>query len=108
MFQTDLPLATLGDDPAATPGRRAIENLVASVDRCLQSGLAPPYEDPFRLAALVWTAEHGIVLARVARPTFPWPSLNPFVDEMVNRIMAFPAAAPSRRGGPPRQAQPRP
>jgi AcrR family transcriptional regulator len=90
MFQAALPLATVGDDPAATPGRRSFENLVASVDRCLQAGLASPHEDAFRLASLIWTAEHGIVLARIARPTFPWPPLKTFVDEMVDRIMAFP------------------
>jgi AcrR family transcriptional regulator len=89
MFQADLPSATIGDDPSATPGRRAFDRLVESVDRCLLAGLAPPYGEPFRLAALIWAAEHGIVLGRIARPTFPWPPLDPFVDEMVDRIMAF-------------------
>ena len=89
MFQADLPLATIGADPTQTPGRRAFQNLVAAVDRCLQASLARDDEDPFRLASLIWTAEHGIVLARIARPTFPWPPLDPFVDEMVDRIMAF-------------------
>jgi AcrR family transcriptional regulator len=89
MFQADLPLATIGDDPSQTPGQRAFQNLVAAVDRCLQAGLALPDEDPFRLATLIWTAEHGIVLARITRPNFPWPPLDPFVDEMVDRIMAF-------------------
>ena len=89
MFQADLPLATIADDPTQTPGRRAFQNLVAAVDRCLQADPARPDQDPFRLASLIWTAEHGIVLARIARPTFPWPPLDPFVDEMVDRIMAF-------------------
>ena len=89
MFQADLPLATIADDPTQTPGRRAFQNLVAAVDRCLQAGPARLDEDPFRLASLIWTAEHGIVLARIARPTFPWPPLDPFVDEMVDRIMAL-------------------
>ena len=89
MFQADLPLATVGDDPGATPGLQAFEKLVAAVDQCLQEGLAPAYDDPFRLASLIWTAEHGIVLARITRPTFPWPPIDSFVDEMVDRIMAF-------------------
>ena len=89
MFQADLPLATIGADPTQTPGRRAFQNLVAAVDRCLQASLARGDEDPFRLASLIWTAEHGMVLARIARPTFPWPPLDPFVDEMVDRIMAL-------------------
>jgi AcrR family transcriptional regulator len=89
MFQADLPLTTVADDPAATPGRHSFENLLSAVERCLQAGLAPPHDDPFRLAALIWTAEHGIVLARISRPTFPWTPIDPFVDEMVNRMMAF-------------------
>jgi AcrR family transcriptional regulator len=89
MFQADLPSATIRDDPSATPGRRAFDRLVESVDRCLRARLAPLDGEPFRLAALIWAAEHGIVLARIARPTFPWPPLDPFVDEMVDRIMAF-------------------
>jgi AcrR family transcriptional regulator len=89
MFQADLPVATVGSDPAATPGRQALDKLVAAVDRCLQAGLAPAHNDPFRLASLLWTAEHGIVLARISRPTFPWGPLDSFVDEMVDRIMGF-------------------
>jgi hypothetical protein len=47
----------------------------------------PAYDDSFRLASLIWTAEYGIVLARITRPIFPWPPLEPFVDEMVDRMM---------------------
>jgi hypothetical protein len=57
MFQADLPLTTLAGGPAATPGRRSFENLVATVNRCRQSGLAPRHDDPFRLASLIWAAE---------------------------------------------------
>jgi AcrR family transcriptional regulator len=89
MFQADLPLATVEGDPAATPGRQALDKLVEAVDRCLQEGLAPAYDDPFRLASLIWTAEHGIVLARISRPTFPWTPIDSFVDEMVDRMMGF-------------------
>ncbi len=87
MFQANLPMTTIGDHPDATPGRQSFRNLVASVERCLDSGVAPPHEDPFRLASLIWTAEHGIVLARLSRPTFPWAPLDDLVDEMVDRIM---------------------
>ncbi len=89
MFQADLPLATIGDAPAATPGRRSFENLVSVVKRCLELGLAPPYADPFRLASLIWAGEHGLVLARIARPTFPWAPIEELIDEMVDRLMSF-------------------
>lgn len=88
MFQADLP-ALLLQDPAATPGRRSFENLVAAVARCLQSGAAPPHDDPFRLASLIWAAEHGIVTTRIARPTFPWPPLDTFIDEMISKMLVL-------------------
>ena len=88
MFQDDLPL-TVQTDPGATPGRRSFENLIAAVRRCLEAGLAPAHDDPFRLASLIWTAEHGLVLARISRPDFPWAPIEVLVDEMVTRMMAF-------------------
>ncbi len=53
------------------PGRLSFANLVAAVQKCVDAGAAPPHDDPFRMASLIWTAEHGIVLARIARPPFP-------------------------------------
>lgn len=88
MFQADLP-HSLASDPASTPGRRSFENLVAAVRRCLDAGLAPAHDDPFRLASLIWAAEHGLVMARISRPTFPWRPTDALVDEMVTRLMGF-------------------
>jgi hypothetical protein len=59
------------------------------VRRCLDAGLAPAHDDPFRLASLIWTAEHGLVLARISRPTFPWASIDALVDEMVTCMMGL-------------------
>jgi len=89
MFQDNLPAVLALDDPAATPGRQSFANLVAAVRRCLDSGAAPAHDDPFRLASLIWTAEHGIVLARISRPTFPWAPLDVLVDEMIDKMMAI-------------------
>ncbi len=88
VFQADLPL-TLRDAPDQTPGRRSFDNLVGAVRRCLDARLAPAHDDPFRLASLIWTAEHGLVLARISRPTFPWASIDALGDEMVTRMMRF-------------------
>lgn len=97
MFQTGLPLA-VWSDPARTPGRRSFENLVAAVRRCVDAGLAPAHQDPFRLASLIWTADHGLILARISRPTFPWAPIDDLVDEMVDRMMAF-GPRGSQQGG---------
>jgi len=88
MFRADLP-AVLAADPNNTPGRQSFANLVAAVQRCLESGAAPPHDDPFRLASLIWTAEHGIVLARISRPAFPWAPLEVLIDEMIDKMMGL-------------------
>ena len=87
MFQAGLP--QIWEDPAQTPGRKSFENLVGAVKRCIEAGLAPPHDDPFRLASIIWTADHGLILARITRPTFPWAPIDDLVDEMVDRMMAF-------------------
>lgn len=88
MFEAELPQAFAGD-PAATPGRRSFQNLVVAVRRCLDSGVAAAHDDPFRLASLVWSAEHGLVMARITRPTFPWAPLDALLDEMLTRLVAL-------------------
>jgi AcrR family transcriptional regulator len=90
MFRADIPQAAIVDEPTPTPGQRAFQNLVAAVQRCLETGDAHPPSDPFRLATFIWTAEHGLVSARISRPAFPWPPLDPFINELVDRIMGFP------------------
>jgi hypothetical protein len=70
-------------------------NLVAAVRHCLE-GLCEPHDHPFRLASLIWAAEHGLVLARISRPTFPWADIDVLLNEMVTRMMAF-KSAPSRQ-----------
>lgn len=87
MFQAGLP--PIWEGPAQTPGRKSFENLVGAVRRCIEAGLAPPHDDPFRLASIIWTADHGLILARITRPTFPWAPIDDLVDEMVDRMMAF-------------------
>lgn len=93
MFQEDLPL-TFANSPESTPGRRSFENLLSAVRRCLDAGVCPAHADPFRLASLIWAAEHGLVLARISRPTFPWADINSLVDEMVTRMMDLHTAPP--------------
>jgi len=95
MFQAGLPLGVWAD-PAATPGRRSFENLVSAVERCIDAGLASKHDDPFRLASLIWTGMHGIILARISRPTFPWAAIDDLVDEMVNRMAGLRDTASSQ------------
>jgi AcrR family transcriptional regulator len=68
---------------------RALRQLSTADERALTAGvdllgslaellaeLDPPPADP-RLAAVgVWTALHGVVSLRTAKPAYPWPSLD--------------------------------
>jgi hypothetical protein len=101
MFQEDLPL-TFASNPESTPGRRSFENLVSAVRRCLDAGVCPVHDDPFRLATLIWAAEHGLVLARISRPTFPWADIDGLVDEMVTRLMDLRGRSWTAGGATPR------
>jgi len=59
------------------------------VQACQDAGVATATGDPFRLASLVWAAEHGLVSLRLARPQFPWSDLDGLVDEAVTKIMGL-------------------
>jgi AcrR family transcriptional regulator len=90
MVQADLSLVR-ADGFDQLPGRRAFGALVRAIERCLDAGLAPRRDPPARLAALVWSAEHGLVSLRMARPRFPWPPLDDLVDEAVRRLVGLDA-----------------
>jgi AcrR family transcriptional regulator len=108
MFGLDLA-PSLAANPDATPGRRAFQVLVRAVQACQDAGAATATGDPFRLASLVWAAEHGLVSLRLARPHFPWSDLDGLVDEAVTKIMGLqpppadsePSPGPSHPPSPP-------
>jgi len=85
MFQVD-PIV---HDFARSPARAALDALVGAVARCLDAGVARPHDDPFRLATRVWVTMHGLALARIGRPWFPWPSLDAMVDEAVGHLVGL-------------------
>jgi AcrR family transcriptional regulator len=89
MFHLDLMPSLAAGDPEQTPGQRAFQKLLGSVEACLAAGAGRPHQDPDRLASLVWATEHGLVSARLARPRFHWGSLDGMVTEAVSRLMGF-------------------
>ena len=88
VFHRDLP-PSLAANPEDTPGRRAFQVLVRAVQACQTAGAATATGDPFRLASLVWAAEHGLVSLRLSLPQFPWSDLDGLVDEAVTKIMGL-------------------
>lgn len=95
MFMTDLG-STMSFGFEEAPGRVAFEALVRAIKACQEAGLAPADRDPFRLATLVWTAEHGLVSLRMTRRRFPWPPLDELVDDAVSALVHLPHST-SRR-----------
>jgi hypothetical protein len=91
---------SLAATPDDTPGRRAFQVLVRAVEACQTAGVATATGDPFRLASLVWAAEHGLVSLRLGRPQFPWADIDGLVDQAVTAIMGLPSP-PSRTAGQP-------
>jgi AcrR family transcriptional regulator len=46
--------------------------------------------DPAMLAVHLWTAMHGTVALRTARPNFPWPETAQEIDDLVTRVLRAP------------------
>jgi AcrR family transcriptional regulator len=88
MFNQAQP-PSLAANPEDTPGRRAFQVLVRAIEACQTAGVATATGDPFRLASLVWAAEHGLVSLRLSRPQFPWADIDGLVDEAITEIMGL-------------------
>ena len=61
--------------------RGAFGYLVESVGRCVQEGVYAG--DPVELALGLWAAAHGVAALLVAKPYFPWPDLDAFIDRTI-------------------------
>ena len=55
--------------------------LVQSVRECVDAGLLEG--DPVQLGLSLWAASHGVAALLVAKPYFPWPDLDTFIDRTV-------------------------
>lgn len=80
------------------PGADTFVLLVEGVGACMDAGVAPA-GDPQRVATAVWAALHGIVSLRQPVPTFPWPSVEELVEDVVVGLVGVPPTAGSRGDG---------
>ena len=55
--------------------------LVSTVQECLDVGVLEG--EPVELALGLWAAAHGVAALLVAKPYFPWPDLDAFVDRTI-------------------------
>jgi AcrR family transcriptional regulator len=70
-------------------GQGVLQALVESIERCQRRDLASGNPDARRVALLLWTALHGMVSLRLSRPRFPWPPMDPMVEETVRRLVGL-------------------
>ena len=69
------------------PGYEVFQQLIDEVAAC--QGLAPDGQEAFAAAAMIWQQLHGIVSLRISRPRFPWPELQPTVEDAITRILGL-------------------
>ena len=55
--------------------------LVETVQQCIDAGVLEG--EPVELALGLWAAAHGIAALLVAKPYFPWPDVDEFVDRTI-------------------------
>jgi AcrR family transcriptional regulator len=78
MMQAHEPAQESVDSVIATG---AFGYLVATVQECVDTGVLEG--EPVELALGLWAAAHGVAALLVAKPYFPWPDVDAFVDRTI-------------------------
>ena len=71
----------------------AFAHFVASVQECVDAGVLEG--DASELALRLWAAAHGVAALLVAKPYFPWPPLDDYIEQTM-RMAGVGLAAESR------------
>jgi AcrR family transcriptional regulator len=77
-----------GGEAARTAGLDAFGVLIGVIERCMESGAAPP-GDARGVARNVWVAMHGMATLRSSRPDFDWPDRDVQLDELLVRLVGI-------------------
>ena len=82
----DRPVMQPGQRPDLPAGTEAFAMLADSIEACVNAGVSAS-TDIVADGAAIWTALHGTVTLRAARPLFPWPEpADDFVRGIVLRL----------------------
>jgi AcrR family transcriptional regulator len=60
---------------------QAFQHFVASVQECVDAGVLEGEAET--LALRLWAAAHGVAALLVAKPYFPWPQLDDYIDQVI-------------------------
>lgn len=69
------------DAPDGAIASGAFGHLVDTVRQCIQAGVFEG--EPVEIALGLWAAAHGVAALLVAKPYFPWPDLDQFIDRTI-------------------------
>ncbi|WP_188316535.1 TetR/AcrR family transcriptional regulator [Solihabitans fulvus] len=64
------------------PGADVFFGLVGAVMRCVEAGVARRL-DPFLAGTVLWSTLHGMVMLRISKPVFPWPSIETLIRHLL-------------------------
>jgi AcrR family transcriptional regulator len=84
-----------GDYADLVMASSAFEHFVGSVQECVDAGIFEGAAD--ELAMRLWAAAHGVAALLVAKPYFPWPPLEEYIEHVV-RMAGLGIALSSRVG----------
>ena len=85
-----------GDRADLMMASSAFQEFVASVQECVDAGVLEG--DAALLAQQLWAAAHGVAALLVAKPYFPWPPLDDYIEQVV-RMAGMGIAVSSRIAG---------
>src|ERR1700736_4780888 len=75
--------------PAATPFKEMLlARTTASVQRCMDAGVAPP-GDPATVALDLRTAVIGMLSLRINEPDLPWPPFPEQADRFLSKLVGL-------------------
>lgn len=69
------------------PAPSAFEHHLDAVYRAWRSGLFPEHTDPHLAALTLWAGVHGITSLLIAKPDFPWPDRDVFIDHLQQALL---------------------
>jgi AcrR family transcriptional regulator len=90
--RTDAP----GGIPAdQRPGAAVVRTVQNVITECMAAGLLHP-ADPYQATLCLWSAVHGLISLRSARPQVPWPPLDDLLDTLLASYLC--PGRPQRHG----------
>lgn len=77
--------------------RALLDQTTAAIRRCIDTGAAPPDDDPATIAIDLRTAVNGMLSARINAPDDPWPPAEDQLDRYLTKLVGLTPRPGARR-----------